>query len=269
MWESISLYLERQPQAFVAALIPLAFVAIAWAGIIFVRPFLRLWMRGQEKSNDLITYASAGFSLFYGLLLGLLSVATYQNTKDIDDFVNREAMAIGTIYRSIATYPEPLRSELRSNLRDYTLFVVNKDWPAHTSGATPMGGEHRLQVIRDQLFAFDPTRKTEEILHSEVLREFNKMVGYREQRLNGVETTIPVVLWHVVGVGALINIAFMWMMEMRLMPNLLLTGLVSFFLGVMVFLIFTMDRPLRGEGIVSAEPFRRTYETVMKWDAPY
>jgi hypothetical protein len=76
MWESISLYLERQPQAFVATVIPLAFVAIAWAGIIFVRPFLRLWMRGQEKSNDLITYASAGFSLFYGLLLGLLSVAT-------------------------------------------------------------------------------------------------------------------------------------------------------------------------------------------------
>jgi hypothetical protein len=269
MWESITLYLESKPQAYVATIIPLAFVMFSWAGIVLVRPILRLWMRRQPQANDLITYASAGFSLFYGLLLGLLSVATYQNTKDVDDFVNREAMTIGTIYRSIAAYPEPLRTDLRSSLRDYTLFVVNKDWPAHNNGVTPMGGEHRLQVIRDQLFAFDPSRKTEEILHGEVLREFNKMVGYREQRLNGVETTIPVVLWYVVGVGALINIAFMWMMEMRLMPNLLLTGLVSFFLGIMVFLIFTMDRPLRGEGIVTAEPFKRTYETVMKWDAPY
>ena len=174
---------------------------------------------------------------------------------------------IGTIYRSSNGYPQPLRADIQAELRDYTLYVVRKDWPAHARGDVPLGGEHRLQVIRDQLLAFEPQTKTQEILHSEILRYFNVMIGHREQRLTGVSASIPEVLWYVVAIGALINIAFMWMLEMRFMPNLILTGLVSFFLGIMIFLIYTMDRPLRGAVSVPPDAFQNVYDTVMKWDA--
>jgi hypothetical protein len=46
-----------------------ASVVLMWLGIIFIKPILRIWVRKQPGSNDLINYASAGFSLFYGLLL--------------------------------------------------------------------------------------------------------------------------------------------------------------------------------------------------------
>ena len=49
----------------------LAMVGVTWFGIIFFKPFIRRWLRKQPGSNDLVNYASAGFSLFYGLLLGL------------------------------------------------------------------------------------------------------------------------------------------------------------------------------------------------------
>jgi hypothetical protein len=267
MMATLNAWLDQQSPAFLGLAIPLFFVAIAWTGILFIRPFLRLWLRGQPGSNDLVAFASAGFSLFYGLLLGLLSVATYQATKDIQDNVAREALGIGTIYRSSNGYPQPLRADLQAELRDYTLYVVRKDWPAHARGEVPLGGEHRLQVIRDQLLAFEPQTKTQEILHSEILRYFNVMIGHREQRLTGVSASIPEVLWYVVAIGALINIAFMWMLEMRFMPNLILTGLVSFFLGIMIFLIYTMDRPLRGAVSVPPDAFQNVYDTVMKWDA--
>ena len=56
-----------------------SFVLFTWFGIIFLRPFLRLLLRRQVGANDLVSYTSSWFSLLYGLLLGLLSVATYQN----------------------------------------------------------------------------------------------------------------------------------------------------------------------------------------------
>src|SRR4051794_24491355 len=84
-----------------------------WLGIIFVKPFLRLWTRKQTNANDVMNYASAGFSLFYGLLLSLLSVATFQNSASVEGAVDREAAGIASLYRSIASFPEPLRSDLQ------------------------------------------------------------------------------------------------------------------------------------------------------------
>ncbi|RPI39204.1 MAG: DUF4239 domain-containing protein, partial [Hyphomicrobiaceae bacterium] len=241
-------------------------VAVTWLGIFLIRPFLRFWLRRQPGANDLISFASAGFTLFYGVLLGLLTVATYQNVKDVADNVNREALSIGTIYRLSDGFREPLRSELQTSLRDYTLYIINKDWPAHRQGLIPMGGEHRLQVIREQLLSLEPAGKTQEILQEEALRYFNTMIGYRQQRLSGATSSIPGVLWYVVAIGALINIAFMWMLDMKFMPNIILTGLVSSFLGIMFFLIYTMDRPLRGVVNVSPEAYQSMYDVTMKWD---
>jgi hypothetical protein len=116
-------------------------------------------------------------------------------------------LSIGTIYRLSDGFREPLRSELQTP-RDYTLYVINKDWRAHRQGLIPMGGEYRLQVIREQLLSLEPAGKTQEILQVEVLRYFNTMIGYRQQRLSGATSSIPAVLWYVVAIGSLINIAF-------------------------------------------------------------
>jgi len=58
-----------------------------------------------------------------------------------------------------------------------------------------MGGEHRLQVIRAQLISYASATKTQEVLHSELLRYFDAMTVQREQRLASVTAAIPPVLW--------------------------------------------------------------------------
>ena len=91
-----SRWLDQQSAEALLIYFPPFFVAVTWPGIFLVRPFLRFWLRRQPGANDLIGFASAGFTLFYGVLLGLLTVATYQNVKDVADNVNREALRIGT-----------------------------------------------------------------------------------------------------------------------------------------------------------------------------
>jgi hypothetical protein len=57
------------------------------------------------------------------------------------------------------------------------------------------------------------------------------------------------------------------MLDMKFMPNVILSGFVSFFLGIMIFLIYTMDRPLSGAVSVSPDAYQSIYDAVMKWDA--
>jgi hypothetical protein len=242
------------------------FIGITWLGIFLIHPLLRRLLHGDAPSNEVIIHSAGTFGLFYAVLLGLLTIATFQSTKDLVDTVGREASGLSTLYRTADGYPDPLRSELKAQLRDYTRYVIDKDWPAHRRGRVLMGGEHRLQVVRATLLSFEPATKTQELLHTEMLRYLDAMTVSREQRLATVSASIPGVLWYIVVIGACITIAFVWMLHMELKSQILLSGITAFFLGILIFLIYALDRPLEGVVSVSPGPFGSVYDMVMKWD---
>jgi len=247
-------------------LICILFVGVTWLGIIAIHPILRRLLHREEPSNEAIIFSAGNFGLFYAVLLGLLTIATFQSTKDLEDTIGREASNLSTLYRTAAGYPEPFRTQLKAELRDYTRYVIDKDWPAHRQGRVLMGGEHRLEAIRQTVLSFEPTTKTQEVLHNEMLHYLDAMTAAREQRLSAVTASIPSILWYIVLVGAFLSIAFIWMLHMKLISQFLLGGAGAFFLGMMIFLIYAMDRPLRGVVSVTPDAFNSVYQEVMKWD---
>jgi hypothetical protein len=244
----------------------LLFVGLTWFGIIFIKPFLRLIIGREPRINELVSYTTAGFSLFYGLLLGLLAVAAYQNFDEVRRSAFAEAATLASLYRDAARYPEPVRSDVQAQLRDYILYVIYKDWPAHQNGIIYKGGSNRLNMIQYSILQFQPQKPGDEILHGQTLQDFNDFVTARQNRLAGVRTAIPGVMWYTVAIGALTNIVLIWMLDMRFFTHLLLGGIGAFFLGVMIFLIAAMDNPLRGEISVSPGSYQLVYDTQMVWD---
>lgn len=263
---SFSPWLSSLTAAELALIFCLFFVLISFVGIAVIQPFLRRMVHGKRQVNDVVIFVAANFGLVYAVLLGLMIVATFQNTKDLQDHVAMEASSLATIYSTADAYPEPLRNELRSQLRDYTHYVIQKDWPAHRDGRVLVGGAHRLETIRKELLSFETTDKSQVVLDQEMMHYFNTMNQAREERLSAVASSIPDVLWYVLIVGALGTIIFLWMLHTDLVPQLLLTGITAFFLGIMIFLIFAMDHPLQGAVSVGNAPFRSVYNLDMKWE---
>jgi hypothetical protein len=242
------------------------FIGLTWLGILVFHPLLRRLVHDNEPSNEAIIHSAGIFGLSYAVLLGLLTIATFQNTKDIVDTIAREASSLSTLYQTADGYPDPLRSELRSQLRDYARYVIDKDWPAHRRGVALRGGEHRLQVVRQTVLSFEPKTKSLELLHNEMLRYLDAMTVSRVQRLSAVQAAIPRVLWYIVVTGAFITIAFMLMLHMKFKLQIVLGGTTAFGLGIMIFLIYAMDHPLRGAVSVAPDAFTSVYDLVMKWD---
>lgn len=249
-----------------AVLIVGVFLAVTWLGILVVHPILRWWLHREAPSNEAIIFSAGNFGLFYAILLGLLTIATFQTTKDVEDTTGREASNLSTLYRTADGYPDPIRAELKAELRDYTRYVIDKDWPAHNQGRVLMGGEHRLAALRRTLLSYEPATKTQELLHTEMLHYLDAMTASRDQRLAAVSASMPTILWYIVIIGAFLTMAFVWMLHMRLVAQFLLGGISAVFLGAMIYLIYAMDRPLRGVVSVSPDPFDSVYEAVMKWD---
>ena len=243
-------------------------VAAMVVGILILKPILRLTMGAPPDLNEAIGHGTAGFSLFYGLLLGLLTVAAYQNNAKVGEAILNEATTLGAVYGDMSSYPEPIRSDMKAMMRDYTLFTIHRDWPAHRQGEFLNGGSNRSNAMRQRLASFEPETAGQEVVHAETLSGFQGFAQARQQRLTGVITEIPDVLWYAVLVGAAINVVLIVMLRMRPLQQFFLGTITAFFLGVILFVIVALDDPLRGESGLDPGPLQLLWDRTMIWDEP-
>jgi hypothetical protein len=254
------------PNLVVGTLIGIFFVAVTWLGILIFRPMVRSWVHGDQSVNDMIGFAFSGFSVLYGLLLGLLAVDAYQAFTEGTNIASKEASALTSLYLGTQGYPQPVRETLQAELRDYTRAVIEREWPELRKGAVPTGGigSQRAIAFSNDLAAFVPKNKQQEIIHAETLRRFSNFLELRRQRISDSRARLPAVLWWVVWVGALLNIALICMLDMKIHVHLILGGMLALFLGLVIFLVAVLDNPFRGAVNVGPDDFQLVYDILMK-----
>lgn len=244
----------------------LAAVSAFTIGLLLIKPLLRLLFGTGPDFNETLGVSTSAFNLFYGLLLGLLTVSAYQNNESVKHGILAEATALSQLYTSTESYPEPLHSELAGMLRDYVLFTIYRDWPAHREGEFLDGGGNRAGAIWQKLSSFEPQTRGQEVLHTAVVNAFQQFAAARQQRITGTQTEIPIVLWYAVLLGALMNLILLVLVKLRPRPHMLLGSISAFFLGVILFVIVALDAPLRGVNGLNPDPFVLLWEREMVLD---
>ena len=251
------------PALWVIVLFEAVFVGVCWLGTLFLRPSARSWLGQEPRLNDMLAAFLQYFGVIYGLLLGLLAVATYQNRLDVAKSNANEASSLSALYRNITAYPEPSRTELQNLLKEHTRYLIEDAWPQQRKGIVPVDESHRITALQAQLALFEPQTKAQELLHENTLRQFNTFYEDRRARIYSLTSGIPPILWYTVAVGALINMILIWLFDLRPHAHRLLGGLISFYLGTVISVIALMDHPYRGELGLSPEAFQLIYHQVM------
>jgi hypothetical protein len=237
---------------------------ISLAGMFLVRPFFHKWIHGEDRTNEMVSLNIASFSVFYGILLGLVAVGVYANYAAATDLIEREASTLSALYSDTGALPEPHRSKLLTDLRAYAKETIEKDWPTQAKGEVPTGGTVHVEAFQRDLLNVHPTIKTDEIAYAGASGQFEKLVELRSNRLVKVTSGIPNLLWTVLLIGAVFTVAIIWMLDMEVVVHAILTAVLSMFLGIVIFMIVVMDKPFRGEGLAEPDPFVLVYTGLMK-----
>lgn len=257
-------WIYDMPNWTLGVLIVSVFVAVSLAGLFATRPMVRRLLGPEGHCNDVVSYFFAGIGVFYGLALGLIAVATWENYTDIDGVVGTEAAAVASFYRDLDGYPQPLRGRLEAMMRDYTRLVIEKEWPAHKQGIALEDGDALLDRLEDEVMNYEPTKEREKILQAEVLRSLDTVQEQRRLRLQAVPTGLPAALWSVVLIGAFLNISLTYLFWIDNIPmHAILVGIVAVFIALLVFITAAMDNPFRGEFSIAADAFRDVFDHVM------
>src|ERR1041385_8574627 len=107
---------------------------ISLMGLLFTRRFILPHLHYHDGTNDAVSGTVQAIGVFYGITVGLIAVGVWNTNSNASDLVSKEASSIGSLYRDVSGYPPPWRDELRSKLREYTVFVINEAWPAQRTG---------------------------------------------------------------------------------------------------------------------------------------
>lgn len=242
-----------------------AFVGFALGGQLIVRRFLPRWF-GDRDYNDIVGQYLSAAGVFFGITLGLLSVAAWENFADVDGTILQEASQLGVLYRTAKNYPEPNRAEVTGLLCEYARHEIDIAWPKQQKGIVPGSvGNVLLTRIHQQLASFEPDTEAEKNIQAEALRQFSNMIEARRLRLSSINNKLPQLVWVVVVGGSVLNLSLLWLLvvENKRLHDLL-TVILAALLGLLVFLLAVMDQPFRGESSIGPDAFELIYDQFMQ-----
>jgi hypothetical protein len=236
----------------------------ALAGLMVVRkwvlPRLRIRVEDGEFSGTMVQ----AIMVFYGLAVALIAVSVWETYSEVSSVVAHESTRLGALYRDVSAYPEPTRSALQKELRDYTHYLIYEAWPLHRQGEHPTRGVEWMNRFQATLVAFDPVTEGQKLMHAETLRGYNIMIDARRMRLEAMLTRLPGLLWGVVVFGAAISLvaSFFFNVEDGRLHATMVT-LLALFIGLVILMILAFDRPFHGELGIGPEPYQMALDELM------
>jgi hypothetical protein len=239
-------------------------VAIGLSGLSATRKWVRRVHGDRHSHNEAVGYYLGAVCVFYGITLGLFAVATWQTYTDVETRVGEEAAAVGALYRDISSFPDPYRTELQTDLRQYVRQVIDIAWPQQRKGIVPEDEGATLSDLQVHLSRFEPATEGQKVIYAEAYHGFNRIAEFRGRRLQSVHEGLGGPLWTIVLTGALLSIAMTWFFDMGSQSmHFWMTVMLSGLLGLMIYLLGALDNPFRGEISVGSQPFEIMYSTRM------
>jgi hypothetical protein len=241
--------------AFPTLVVALLVIVLPTALAVFV-----LWLvRRRVGWEDLADNNDQGGVLFsfvgtiYAIFLAFLVVVAWQSLGDAERTVTEEGAAMLSLYQDVGALSDPVRSELRREIRAYAQTVVDEEWATMARGEESPAAHDRLDEIWQTFLAFEPASQREQAVFAEAFTRLNELAKQRKVRVLASQASIPDVFWFVLVAGGIATIGFTYFMGMRhVRTQLTLTGIMTAMIMSALFLIVVLDHPFSGD--IRAEP---------------
>jgi hypothetical protein len=223
-----------------------------------------------QLSHDLDQSVSAVFGavgMIFGLFLGLIAVAAWENRDKLDDLISQEASSIIQLYRSVSVLKNPDHQEVLKEIRGYTQNLIEVAWPAYKRGEMTDDGEAMITVIHQKITAMEHASSDQGVAYDAAVSSFAEMARARSLRIDSADISIPTPFWFVIMGGSLMSIPILYFLKVpSLRLHVLFMVAYTFYLSGIVTLIAVLDNPMRGSISASSQPFSRAMRAMANID---
>lgn len=213
----------------------------------------RLGLEFRFHQNDAIVCISAIISVIYAILVGftvLYELNTFDKSVQAE---SEEGKAVFTIYRDALLMPEPVSAELRKQIVNYGTEVVENEWSRMANGKFLTDtGRHSLNNISDILNTLRKEKEnslsaSQDSTLDELFSTNDSLFDLHEERAGKAHMSIIPGMWLVLIIGTFLTLGMTTILGMDLRLHLITVAATALMLSAVLYLLFIIDSPYRGE----------------------
>jgi hypothetical protein len=241
-------------------------ICVAVGGCLLLRDRFDRWLGLSHDTNEAVGNFLSFTGLFFGILLGLVAVGTWETYNTAKTMLSEETANVVALYQDVSAFPSPYREKAKYAVRHYVDLVIDTEWPQQRSGRAPSIGTTGLDMVSRVIYDVPVENLYDQMVVSTALRQFNGLVEARRHRLSTVDDALPPSLWSTITLGVVINLVITWLFVIRNRRlDILMNLLMAIALGSMLFFIVAMDNPYRGNLSVTPDLLVTARDTNMSY----
>jgi hypothetical protein len=230
-------------------------VALSVGGLLLVhRRFPALEKHGV---NDVIGVVIGVLAAVFGILLGFVTVALYQDFTDAKATVQSEATELIQLYNDSRAFAPPAAAAVEHEIKSYIAAVRFSEWETMREGKadTQVGDKHVGDLYR-VLREYEPETQSQTAFYGDAVARLNDVVDARRSRLTDAAEEMPGAFRIMLVLGAALLIASLYLLGS---PNrrlhLVMVVSVAVITSFNLLIVAALDHPFSGDISVSNEPF--------------
>ena len=188
--------------------------------------------------------------------------------KEAQSNFELEANQMADLYRMAQAFPETLSTPIQDALNGYLTSVVEDEFPAMAKGHESPRTLQALQNVWSVYRVSGPTDSKSQVFYDRSIGRLNEVGNYRRLRILKSRGTVPMILWNVLGIGAVLLVGFTYFFGLNLRSQGLMTATLAGFLAFSLYLIYSLNLPFAGLARVSPGAMQQELNSVQshsKW----
>jgi Protein of unknown function (DUF4239) len=167
----------------------------------------RIWPPERRRLHNEITgWQISVLGTTYAVIMGFMLFAVWADFEAAERNVEAEASCLINLYWAASGLPQAQRQEIRKLAYDYADTMIAVEWPAMNQGSFAHNGTVTIQELWSAASRVQSLSASEQVSLEQTMAAIGSITEHRRIRQLQSETKLPVVLWMVLIVGAMITI---------------------------------------------------------------
>lgn len=215
----------------------------------------RLWPHEKRSvNNDIIGWQLTIVGTTYAVILGFMLYTVWTTFGAAQLNSDLEANSLRNVYHLADGLPEPQRTQLKQEAREYADAVVSRDWPEMARGEVPEGSHILSQAMVHTAQQVKVDSPTTEVYLDHIFTALVDLSEHRRTRMLQVVYKLPAIFWAVLIVGGVVTIVSAATFGART-PMLHAFQVISFTLLITLVLLAISDINLPFQGWVHVDNY--------------
>lgn len=230
-------------------------ILIGVLGLLIVRKLRR---NPDREDNDITLGLGEQAGIIFAIVVGFVAVTVLGAFDKAIKTAEAEANQVLTIWVDARAYPPDFELKVRNAVENFLANVINEGWPQQRLGKISLTANQSFENLYRLLIDYVPTSRAQQAVHTAIIQKINLIFESRESRSFINTHGLPSAVYYVIVLSVLIIFGFDWALTHRsLRMHLILTSLLGFGIGLILFLIVAFDYPYRGKVSVGPESFHK------------